>query len=154
MKSRHISQTLVLALILTLIFLNPLFAKQLPADASPLKVLKKALHLTEEQTTALRGFMEIRATADAATKDLIKQNNKELEAILKSDAPDAPDATEIGEIVLETRVLRGEFGQHDTEFKSAFLDLLTPEQKKQMRHINQIALANQAAKALGKLDLR
>ncbi len=151
MKSRHVPQTLVLALILTLIFLNPLFAKQLPADASPLKVLKRALHLTEEQATALRGFVEIRATADAATKDLIKQNNKDLEAILKSDAP---DTTEIGEIVLENRVLRGEFGQHDMEFKSAFLDLLTPEQNKQMRHINQVALANQAAKALSKLDLR
>lgn len=147
MKSRQ----LFLTLILVLICVNPLFARDLPTDASPLRVLKAALHLTEDQVTELRGFLEVRAAAIDATTDQIHLLQAQLEEILKSDAP---DPLEVGELVLETRVLRGEIGQHHEEFRAAFGDLLTPEQEERIGHINRIALANRAAEVLSQLRLR
>ena len=147
MKSRF----LFLTFILIAVCVNPLFARDLPADASPVRVLKIALHLTEDQVAGLRGLLEIRAIENDGTTDQIQLLQAQLEEILQSDAP---DALEVGELVLETRVLRKEIGQHNEEFRVAFRDLLTPEQKERIGQINRIALANQAAEALKQLRLR
>ena len=147
MKSRF----LFLTFILIAVCVNPLFARDLPADASPVRVLKIALHLTEDQVAGLRGLLEIRAIENDGTTDQIQLLQAQLEEILQSDAP---DALEVGELVLETRVLRKEIGQHNEDFRVAFRDLLTPEQKERVGQINRIALANHAAEALKQLRLR
>ncbi len=146
MKSRLLFPVIILVLVCA----NPLFAKGLPDEASPVRVLKAALNLTEEQITGLRGMLEARSAATAATKEQIRLLEEQLQEILQSEEP---DPLEVGELVLETRLLRGEFGQHQEEFRVAFRDLLTVEQKERIRHIHRIALANQAAEALSKLKL-
>lgn len=142
---------LFLTVFLSLICINPLFAKQLPGDASPVRVLKAALDLTPEQVTSLRGLLEVRATAVDAETDQIQALKAELEEIMQAENP---DPLAVGNNLLETHMLKEKVGEHQKAFRVAFGELLTPEQKKQIRQIEKIALANRAAKALGQLRLR
>lgn len=142
---------LCLTICLSLVCINPLFAKQLPSDASPVKVLKAALHLTPEQVADLKGLLEVRAAAVGAETDQIQALKVQLEEILQGENP---DPLAVGNNLLETRMLKEKVGEHQKAFQVAFGELLTPEQKKQVRQIEKTALANQAAKALGQLKIR
>lgn len=141
---------LLATLILVLASVNPLFAREKPADVSPLKVVKAALRLTEDQVTELRGLLQVRADEIAATTDQINMLQAQLKDIFASGTP---DPAEVGELVLETRALREEIGQYQEDFKLAFEDLLTPEQHARAGRIHGIALATKAAKALSQLGV-
>lgn len=146
MKSRLLFATLILVLVCG----NPLFAREKPADVSPLRVVKAALQLTEDQVTELRVLLQTRAVEVAATTSEIDALQAQLKAIFESNAP---DPVEVGELVLETRALREEIGQYQEDFKLAFENLLTPEQHARAGRIHGIALATKAAKALSQLGV-
>ena len=147
MKSKLVFLTLTLVLTCT----SPLYAMEPPKEVKPLQVLHAALDLTQEQVTDIRGLLQIRADAVGTTTEQVQLLQKQLEEILKSDAP---DALEVGEIVMETRDLGKEIGQAQETFQSDFRALLTPEQIGRIGNINRIALANRAAEALRQLKLR
>ena len=130
---------------------TPLSAQERQDHASPVRVLKAALDLTTEQVTGLRELINARAEAVGESNEQINELQALLEEELRSEAP---DALEVGEIVLETRMFRQEIGQYHEEFQSSFRAILTPEQLERIRQINRIALANRAAEVLSQLRLR
>ena len=101
--------------------------------------------------SAAGGYRTSAGNFQQPTTEQVQLLQKQLEEILKSDAP---DALEVGEIVMETRDLGKEIGQAQETFQSDFRALLTPEQIGRIGNINRIALANRAAEALRQLKLR
>ena len=142
---------LFLTLTLVLAYESSLFAQHLPSDASPVRVLRVALDLTDDQVSEIRNLMEVRTIAIKSTTDQIHLHQAQLEEVVQSDAP---DPLEVGELVLTVRLLREEIGQHHEQFQVAFRSLLTPLQMERLGHIQRIAMANRAAEALGQLKLR
>lgn len=141
---------LMIACTLFLISSGPLVAWGIPDDAPPVAVLKAVLDLSQEQIEEIRGLVEARGEAIGPLAEQIKMLERELEEELNSDAP---DAVEVGNIVLEIRMLRQEVGQHKENFRMAFQALLSEEQLERIAHIYRVALAVRAAKALGQLRL-
>lgn len=140
-----------LILTLALICQSSTFAQGLPEDASPVRVLRAALGLNQDQVTALNTLLRERAAAIKSTNDQVHLLQEELEGILQGDAP---DPLEVGELVLAIRMERAEIGQHHAQFQEAFRSLLTPRQIERIGHIHRIAMANRAAEALRQLRLR
>ncbi len=142
---------LFITLTLGLVCGGSLLAKGVSADASPMRVLRAALDLTEDQVIEIRALVEARAVEIKSIADQIHMLQRQQEEALKSDAP---DPMEVGELVLEVRMLRAEIGKHREDFRMAFRLILTPRQMERVGHINRIALANRAAEALSQLGLR
>lgn len=147
MKSKYI----FIAFTLFLISNGPLLAQGVPADAPPVAILKSILNLTEDQIAEIGGLIETRAEVVGPITEQIHQLQRQLEEEVNSDAP---DPLEVGDLVLEVRMLRHEISQHQENFRMAFELLLTPSQREQIAHIHRIALATRAAQALAQLGLR
>lgn len=139
------------AITFLLISAQPVLAQGLPDDAPPLAVLRLALDLSEAQIEDIRVLAENRAEAVRPLKEQIHQLEGRLQEAVSSDLPDPGN---VGELVLDSRDLRLEIGQHQAAFNTALHDLLTEDQLERIRHIRAIALATRAAKALNELGLR
>ena len=140
-----------LAVSLALIFSTSLYAQDRRDEASPVRALKVALDLTEDQVFGLRSLVEVRADVNRSINEQLNVLQEQLEAAIGSDEP---NALEIGEFMLDIRSLREELGQNQGDFQTGFRDMLTPEQLERIAHIHRIELATRAAEALGHLHLR
>lgn len=147
MKHKYLFITFTLFLISS----GPLLAQRPGADAPPVAVLRAFLNLSEAQIGEIRGLLETRAEAIKQITEQVHLLEGQLEKVVNSDAP---DPLEVGDLVLEVRMLRQEIGQNKQVFREAFHSLLTPRQMEQIGHIHRIALATRAAQALGQLGLR
>ena len=115
---------LFIALILFIVSSGPLLAQGMPADAAPpVAVLRAALDLSKEQVGDIRGLIEERAKAIRPIEEQVRLLQRELDAAMNNDAP---DPLEVGDLVLEIRMLRREIWQHREDFRQAFQLLLTP----------------------------
>lgn len=136
---------------MALIFSTSLYAQDRRDEASPLRVLKVALDLTEDQVIELRDLIEARAEANRSIGEQLNVLQEQLEAAIGSEVP---DALEIGELMLDIRSLREELAQNQGDIQMGFREMLTPEQLERVGHIHQIDLATRAAEVLGHLKLR
>lgn len=146
MKHKYVLITLFFMLVTS----GALFAHDDPADVPPLAILKNVLNLTEEQVGETRGLMEVRAEAVRPLAEQIKIYEKALKELLNGGLP---DPTAVGDLVLDTQMLRQEIAGHRQNFREAFHLLLTAEQIERIGHIHEVALATRAAQALGQLGL-
>ncbi|GMR15421.1 MAG: hypothetical protein BMS9Abin30_1049 [Gammaproteobacteria bacterium] len=146
MKSKLLFVTLALAIMFT----GTASAEELNDNAPPVRVLKAALDLTDEQVVALHDLLEARGMENKAIADQIREIQAQLEDLLKSDAP-AP--AEVGGMVLDIQGLKQEVWQNHESYQQSFRELLTPEQLDRLVRINKLALANRASKVLRELKL-
>lgn len=87
------------------------------------------LELTEEQRDALRHAFEQRRPEVEALHEQMRENRKLLRDALESGNP---DATSVGELVIEGHALQERGRALREESKAALEDLLTPEQKRKL----------------------
>ena len=144
------SRLLLITLGLLLFCQSPLFAQDRPSDVSPVRVLRAALGLTEDQAVQLRELIGARTAAIKDNKDQIKLLQQQIDEEIHSDAPD-PQI--IGEMVLMVSMLKQDVGQHQEDFQMAFRAMLTEEQLKNLVQVKRIALYNRAAEVLDHLKL-
>ena len=141
MKFRY----LLVALLTSLLCTNgPLLAQDKHSDVPPVAVLKAALDLSEDQIREISELVRARAEAVRSISEQIHVLERQLAEATRRDAP---DSMEVGDLVLETRMLRQQTGQHQANFRVAFEMLLTPRQIEQIGQIHHIALAVRAANA-------
>ncbi len=144
------SKLLFVTLALLIIFTGPVSADESNDNTPPVRVLKAALDLTDEQIVELRDLLEARATDNKALADQIHGLKDELEDLLKSDAP---DPTEVGGLALDIQGLKQEVWQNHESYQQSFRELLTPGQLDRLVRINKLALADRASKVLRELKL-
>ena len=143
---------LFITLTLGLVCGGSLLAQGAPTDTSPVRVLRAALDLTEDQVIEIQALIKARAVEIELISDRIHQLQRQQEEAMKSDRP--ADPLEVGELVLEVRMLRQEIRRTHEDFRMAFRLVLTERQIERIGRINRIALANRAAEALSQLGLR
>lgn len=144
------TKLLLASLALALAFTSSVVAEEAYDRVQPVRVLKQALNLGDEQVTALRELIEDRHADVRASNEEIRELQAQLEELLKSEAPDQAEA---GGLVLDIRELKQEIGQGHQAYQQSFRDLLTPEQVERLGHIHRIAMADNAADVLNKLNL-
>jgi transcription termination factor NusB len=144
------SRLLLITLGLLLICQSPLFAQYRPSDVSPVRVLKAALGLTEDQAIQLRELIGAHTAAVKDNKERIKLVQQQIDEDIHSDAPD-PQV--IGELVLMVSMLKQDIGQNHEDFQMAFRAMLTEEQLKNLGKVRRIALLSKAAEVLDHLKL-
>ncbi len=144
------SKLLLVALCLAFIFSGTVFAGEPFDNAPPARVLKAALNLSDEQTTALRELIETRVSDVKAIEEQINELQSQLEELLQTEEP---DPAEVGGLVLDIHTLKQEIRQGHEDYQQSFRDLLTAMQLDRLEHINLLALADRAAEILHKLRL-
>ena len=144
------SNLLTLTLSLAILFTGSVFADKPNDQPPPVRVLKIALDLSDQQVADLRDLIQARALEVRGVNGEIQEVQADLEELLKSDAP---DPAEVGGLVLDILALKQEIGQGHEAYQQSFRDILTPEQVERLGHINRIALADRAGKVLHKLRL-
>lgn len=152
LKETLTMKTRLLLITLGLLFIcqSPLFAQDRASDASPVRVLRAALGLTEDQAVQLRQLIGAHTAAVKDNKEQIKLVQQQIEEEIHSDAPD-PQI--IGELVLMVSMLKQDIGQYHEDFQVAFRAMLTEEQLKKLAKVKRIALLNRAAEVLDHLKL-
>lgn len=144
------SRLLLITFGLLLICQSPLYAQDRPSDVSPVRVLRAALGLTEDQAVQLRELIGAHTAAVRDNKEQIKLLQQQIDEEINSDAPDAQI---IGEMVLMVSMLKQDIGQNHEDFQMAFRDMLTEDQLKNLARVKRIALYNRAAGVLDHLKL-
>ena len=142
---------LIITTLFCLISSGSAVANHIPDDAPPVAILKAILDLSDEQIGEIRELLEARSEAVQPIAEQVRELQNQLEEEVNSDAP---DPGEVGDIVLDIRMLRQEIAQHQENFQEAFRMILNPTQLERIGHIQGVALAVRAAKALGELGLR
>jgi Spy/CpxP family protein refolding chaperone len=140
--------TVVAALICALLVVTPLCAQS--DQVPPELVLKEVLQLTDAQITALQQLEQTRQQAEEPLMKQIGTSQQALQAALQASAP---DAAEVGKLVITIDALQRQFAQHQQDFGSSFLALLTDAQRSQVQQIRGIEAALRAAAALHQLGL-
>jgi len=116
----------------------------------PAAVLKQVLGLTDAQILELQQLMGTRHTAIAPLISEMQPLEAALGAALESGSA---DPATIGGLVLSIRALQRQNGEHDHNFRVAFQNLLTPDQRAQLQAIRGVEAAFRAAEALRLLGL-
>ena len=137
--------------ILATIVCSLLMALPLSADAVPPElVLKDVLQLTEAQVGGLQALAQAHRQA---VESLMPQIYTAQEALQMTLQGSNPDATEVGRMVITIDALQRQVGQHQQDYASGFLALLTDAQRAQVQQIRTIEIALRAAAALHQLGL-
>jgi len=144
------SKLLLITLAITVVFSGAVFAEERFDNVPPVRVLKVALDLTDEQVMDLRELIGARKAEFKEINGEVRELETQLEALLKSDTP---DPSEVGGLVLDIRALKQEIVQGHQVYQQDFRELMTPTQVERLRNINKIALADRAAEVLGELSL-
>jgi len=141
---------LLVILTLSIAITGSVFAEPPHDEVNPIRVLKAALNLDDDQIMALGEIIQTRATEVKAIKAEIHETQALLEDLLKNEEP---DQAEVGGLVLDIRALKQEVGQGHAAYQQSFLDLLTEMQHQRLGHIRRIQVAERAADVLQHLKL-
>ncbi len=139
---RTIFATIVCALLVAL----PLCADSVPPEL----VLKDVLQLTDAQITALQ---QLEQTRQQAVEPLMKQIGTSQQALQAALQAPAPDAAEVGKLVVTIDALQRQIAQHQQDFAGSFLAMLTDAQRSQVQQVRGIEYALRAAAALHQIGL-
>ena len=128
-----------------------LMALPLSADSVPPElVLKEVLQLTDAQITTLQQLEQSRQQAVEPPMRQIAPAQQALQAALQESNP---DPAKIGQLVVTIDALQHQIAQHQQDFGSGFLAMLTDAQRSQVQQIRGIEAALRAAAALHQLGL-
>ncbi len=108
------------------------------------------LQLTPEQVDAWHGVAMARQEAAAPLQDAIADVQAQLDALF---AEEEPDATEVGELVLERRDLGGQLAEVDRTYVEAFEALLEETQMDRLSLVRGAAAVEDVIPAFQKVGL-
>ena len=120
------------------------------AGPPPDAVLRDVLALTDEQVTALRAAIDARRQAADTLMPQLADAEKALSDALKAAAP---DAAQLGTLLLKVQAVRAQLDQLNETFKAAFTKLLSAAQQQKVADTLALQRSLQAGQVLQQLGL-
>jgi len=112
--------------------------------------LRDVLALTDEQVTALRAAIDARRQAADTLMPQLADAEKALSDALKAAAP---DAAQLGTLLLKVQAVRAQLDQLNETFKAAFTKLLSAAQQQKVADTLALQRSLQAGQVLQQLGL-
>ncbi len=114
------------------------------------QVVGHVLELTPDQGNAWKDILKAHGDQLRPIRDQIRQKEQDLRALINASAP---DAAAIGQLVLAIKALRGQIDAIETDATTAFIAILTEEQKAKIAEIAAAAPLCHVVPAFARLNL-
>jgi Spy/CpxP family protein refolding chaperone len=103
----------------------PVVAQEGPIQQRGMEAVANFLQLTPEQVDQWKGLLDTQEAALAPLRDLLRDTERALGELLRSDNP---DPTAVGSLVLQGKNIKEQMGEVHRTYLHGFEGMLTPEQ--------------------------